>query len=84
MYRADMSAASWSQAVPDDLAHAYVDINEPVMTSVEVADQLGVTQQAAHSKLQRAHEAGVVEKKKVGARAVVWWIPDLIVDTVSD
>jgi len=70
--------------VPDDLAEAFVELNEPVMTAVEVGEQLGVTQQAAHSKLQRAHERGVVEKKTVGARAVVWWIPDLVVGNVSD
>ena len=79
MYRDSMSTSSCSVDVPADLASCFVERNEPVLTSSDVAEELGITQQGAHHKLQRAHENGVVKKKKVGARAVVWWIPDLTV-----
>ena len=79
MYRESMSTSACSDDVPRDLASCFVQSGEPVLTATEVADQLGITQQGAHHKLQRAHERGAVEKKKVGARAVVWWVPDLTI-----
>jgi len=55
--------------------------SEPVLTAVEVAERLGVSQQAAHAKLSKANEAGWVHRKKVGSRAVVWWIADQSADS---
>jgi predicted transcriptional regulator len=48
--------------------------DDPVMTSVEVGDELGVTQQGAHSRLSSLDEGGLLESKKVGSRARVYWI----------
>lgn len=47
---------------------------DPVLTAPELADRLGVTQQAAHKKLSRLYENGFVEKKDAGSNAVVWWL----------
>ena len=74
-----MSTSACSDEVPVDLASCFAQTTQPVLTATEVAEQLGITQQGAHHKLQRAHEKGAVEKKKVGSRAVVWWVPDLTV-----
>jgi len=79
MYRLDMSTAAEHADVPADLASVFVKRNEPVLTATDIADELDITQQGAHAKLQRAHKQGIVKKKTVGARAVVWWIPDLTV-----
>jgi predicted ArsR family transcriptional regulator len=79
-----MSTAAQSADISDDLAEVFASINEPVCTAVEVAEELGLTQQAAHHRLQQAHERGAVERKTVGARAVVWWVPDLVVDERLD
>lgn len=59
---------------PDnDLEQVFADADDPVLSAVEVAKQLGITQQAAHSKLAAAADRGEMNRKKVGARAVVWW-----------
>lgn len=48
----------------------------PIVTAVEVAEEFGVTQQAAHQQLTEMHENGEMERRKVGSRAVVWWPDD--------
>lgn len=47
---------------------------DPVVTAPELAEMVGVTQQAAHSRLQQMEERGLVKRKKVGSRSVVWWL----------
>ncbi|MDQ2055962.1 response regulator of citrate/malate metabolism [Halobellus sp. H-GB7] len=59
-----------------DLYDIFSESSDPVLTAVEVGDELGISQQAAHSRLSNAHESGDIERKKVGSRAVVWWLPD--------
>jgi predicted ArsR family transcriptional regulator len=50
--------------------------DDPVVTAGEVGEALDCTGQAARKKLNQLHEDGKVERKEVGARAVVWWIQD--------
>jgi len=49
---------------------------DPVFTAVELAEDVGVTQQAAHSKLSNLEDRGLVRSKEVGSRARVWWVTD--------
>jgi len=49
---------------------------DPVFTAVELADEVGVTQQAAHSKLGNLEDRDLVRSKEVGSRARVWWVTD--------
>jgi DNA-directed RNA polymerase specialized sigma24 family protein len=58
-----------------ELRGVFREADDPVLTAVEVAERLGISQQAAHSRLSRSVREGGVERKKVGARAVVWWLP---------
>jgi len=69
-----MSAAARSDGGSDELQSLFEDSDEPVLTAIEVAEKLGVTQQAAHARLSNAHEEGWIQRKKVGSRAVVWWV----------
>lgn len=50
--------------------------DRPVMTAPEIAESLGVSQQHAHRELQDMHKRRIIGKKKVGGRAVVWWLLD--------
>jgi len=74
-YEHFMSAKGESDAADAELLSVFEDTDDPVLTAVEVGERLGITQQAAHSRLSRAHKRGEVERKKVGSRAVVWWTP---------
>ena len=47
-----------------------------VMTAVEVGDALGCTPETATRKLSELFDEGEVNRKEVGAHAVVWWLPD--------
>ena len=74
-YEHFMSAKEESGTEDVELLDVFEETNEPVLTAVEVGEELGITQQAAHSRLSRAHNRGEVKRKKVGSRAVVWWTP---------
>jgi predicted nucleotidyltransferase len=51
-------------------------IATPVATATEVGEKIGCTGQAARKKLDQLHDTGDVERKTVGARAVVWWLSE--------
>lgn len=53
---------------------AMVEDADPVLTAPELAEKVGVSQQAAHSKLKDLRERGLVKSKAAGARSVVWWV----------
>ena len=56
-----------------DLETKIKQCNRPFVTANDVADSLGVARQTAHKHLQRLHEEGNLNKRKVGGSAVIWW-----------
>lgn len=50
--------------------------DQPVLTAMEVAEEFGITQQSAHYRLSKLHEMDKVNRRDVGAKAVVWWLAD--------
>jgi len=59
---------------PDDVLAALRSHPEPVATAADIADVLDVTSETVRRRLTELREQGLVERKNVGARAVVWWI----------
>lgn len=59
----------------DDVIAVLAERDEPV-TGKEVGEELGVTNRSALDKLNDLNGRGMVERKKVGAGAVVWWLTD--------
>lgn len=49
------------------------DANGPVVTASDVAAELDCTPEAVTPKLETLQEQGRADRRKVGARAVVWW-----------
>jgi len=49
--------------------------SSPFVTASDMAASLEVSRQTSYKHLQRMHENGEVEKKKIGSSAVIWWIP---------
>jgi predicted ArsR family transcriptional regulator len=47
---------------------------DEVVTAGDIADQIDMTSAGVLQRLNQLHEDGVVTRKKVGARAVVWWL----------
>jgi len=60
---------------PDSVLALLRSIDEP-MTATELATEFDVTNRAVLNKLDTLHERELVERKEVGARAVVWWATD--------
>lgn len=49
---------------------------DPVLSTREVADKLGVSRRTALRYLKSLEDEGRVTSKLVGGRASVWWITD--------
>lgn len=60
------------QVTPEQVLSIFKQADLPVLTSKEVADELGIARQTAYNKLEELVEQGNLAKKKVGARAVVY------------
>ena len=59
---------------PDDVLSLFTDA-EP-RTASEVADELGIARRTALNKLNELADQDRIQRKEVGARAVVWWVSD--------
>lgn len=62
----------YAEKVPLDEVRQFFRDSEP-HTAAEIADELDISNRAALNKLEQLHEAGEIKRKKVGARAVVWY-----------
>jgi len=63
------------QLMCDEIVEVMENHSEPFMTLGEIADQVDVTKGTVHRRIQEMVNAGDVRKKKVGAKAVIWWLP---------
>lgn len=52
------------------------DVEGPVVTTRDIAGRLGCTTEAARQKLTTLTEQGRVDRRKVGGRAIVWWLTE--------
>ena len=57
-----------------DVLEALRSVDEPVGTAAELAEKLEVSSQTIVRRLEELEDDEVVERKRVGANAVVWWI----------
>lgn len=59
---------------PEEVLEKLRSVDEPVGTAAELADELDVSSQTVVRRLETLEERGVVNRKQVGANAVVWWV----------
>lgn len=65
------------QRVTDsDVLEALREQPDPVATAGELAGPLNVSSETVRRHLSELHDQGLVDRKTVGARAVVWWAVD--------
>ena len=67
----------------EQVLRAVREASDPVVTASEIAEMLGCSTSAARKKLTKLYENGEINRKKVGGRAVVWWVTDDTADTES-
>ncbi|RBI60309.1 hypothetical protein DMJ13_18400 [halophilic archaeon] len=60
----------------DTVLTAMQNASDPVVTAKELSERLDCSSEAARQKLTQLHEQGVIERRKVGAGAVIWWVTD--------
>jgi hypothetical protein len=60
----------------DRVVEAIREVEAPVVTTRDIADSLGCTTEAARQKLMRLVEQGRADRRKVGSRAVIWWLTE--------
>ena len=64
----------------DDILHFLIEsFPEPVVNQ-EVADAIGCSKSTAFYRLNDLQDDGLIRSKKVGAKAVVWWINPSVID----
>lgn len=68
----DESGKYTEQVTLDNVLEVFEQVDLPVVTASEVAEQLECARPTAYTKLEQLVEQGEVYKKKVGARAVVY------------
>lgn len=49
---------------------------DPIVTAKEIAERIEMTPQGVNNRMDDLVDDGYVKKKKVGSRAVVYWLTD--------
>ena len=60
----------------EEILHAIRATPAPVVTATELANVLPIGRRAIRERLSALQERELVDRKEVGARAVVWWLVD--------
>ncbi len=70
-------SGKFSSAVTDeDLLAAFDHAAAPVLTAAELAEGLPIGRGAVRERLLDLKDRGLIARKQVGSRAVVWWVVD--------
>lgn len=58
-----------------DILEAFKQASDPVLTTKEVAEEVGLGRRGTYDRLQKLVDEGDLEMKKVGETGAVWWLP---------
>lgn len=61
---------------PEEVLIAMRDVDTPFVTVGDIAEVLDCSPETARRKLTKLHNEGKIERREIGASAVVWWVPD--------
>ena len=66
-------SGQYSEEIPLDVVlDVFQDVDIPVLTATEIAEQIDCSRPTAYNKLEILVDEGEIRKKKVGSRAVVY------------
>lgn len=76
--RSDETGRFTETVTEQDILKGFDYADDPVLSAREVADGLRrfdeqLTPEGVRNRLEEMHDAGLVERKEFGARAVGWW-----------
>jgi repressor of nif and glnA expression len=69
----DDSGEFTEQVTEQDILKVFDRSRDPFLSTSEIATELPIGTDAVRKRLQGMAEAGLVDRKKIGARAVGWW-----------
>ena len=64
------------ETLPAEQVLTFLRRHDDPMTATDVGEAFGVTNCTALYRLEELHDRGAIQRKQVGARAVVWWTTD--------
>ena len=72
-----MSGPGRKPTVADsEILQVFKEAPDPVLTTAEVADEIGLGRRGTYNRLQQLAESGDLKLKKVGETGAVWWYPE--------
>jgi len=78
-----MGTGEWCKMTDVELIEAVKNHQDRAVTAGELSEQFDMTRQGILSRLNELNDRGVITKKTVGAKAVVWWVSDNHTDEIS-
>ncbi|MDL5363158.1 hypothetical protein [Halalkalicoccus sp. NIPERK01] len=60
----------------DEVLAVFRRTDDPVLSTVDVADELPIKRRATLTRLQRLADSGSLKRKEAGGRNTVWWLAD--------
>jgi len=61
-----------------EIIAVFEDAEDPVLSTKEVADAVGLGRRGTLDRLNQLAEEGSLERKKIGNSRVVWWSPSAL------
>lgn len=59
----------------EEILDVFRNASDPVLTTMEVGDQIGLQQRGTYERLRELEDEGKLQTKKAG-QASVWWLAD--------
>jgi len=60
----------------DEIVDVFRHASDPVLTTAEVANQVGLGRRGTFDRLKQLAEEDQIKMKKVGESGAVWWHPE--------
>ena len=60
----------------EEILRAFEQAEDPVLTTREVADAVGLGRRGALERRSQLKDEGVFRRKKIGEVGAIWWFPD--------
>jgi predicted ArsR family transcriptional regulator len=74
-YMSTKTAESDREVSYENILRMFRSSDDAALTAGEVADEFNITKQASNYRLKQLVSRGDLVRKRVGASAVVYWIP---------
>jgi len=68
----------------DEILDVFSKASDPVLTTQEIAEQIGIGRRGTFDRLRKLADEGSVEMKKVGETGAVWWSQAALQKRYSD